>query len=222
MVLLNKFPVILTALTLLCLSPSSRADEDEWRFFDLEEQALAVSEGELAFLTEPPAQPVHRHENAITITEQSLRTGWVGLSQCHYHLDAVERAEVVFAEGRMRGLKLGQTQGIARAWVEGSSVQLQKVEKGATLCLAGESRALSAQGEGGYLLRNGPYMRRFLDGYYPMQVRMRVDWGTTGLVWEGVSPQPQPGFELRRQASSVLIETSFSGRLVTEISFRRR
>ncbi|MCU0934191.1 MAG: hypothetical protein MUE86_07100, partial [Thiobacillaceae bacterium] len=48
-----------------------------------------VNEGALRFLATPPARPVHHHQNKIVITRDSLSSGWVGLEQCHHHLDAV-------------------------------------------------------------------------------------------------------------------------------------
>jgi hypothetical protein len=46
------------------------------------------------------------------------------------------------------------------------------VEPGARLCLSAQTRALRNTGNGYFNLVNGPYMRKFLDGYYPMRVTL--------------------------------------------------
>ena len=62
---------------------------------ELEASTVGVNEGKLSFLAEPPPKAVHHHHNDIVIGPESLREGWVRLEQCHEHLDAVPRAEVV-------------------------------------------------------------------------------------------------------------------------------
>lgn len=213
---------ILTLLVLFCLPVSGQDEDEAWLEDDSEQRAREVNEGVLRFLPVPPAQPVHHYINRIRIHAGSLRDGWIGLEQCHEHLDAVPRAEVTFSPERIRKLRVLSAEGIGRAWVEGASVQLEAVAPGAGLCIAAESRALAALPGGRYLLRNGPYMRRFLDGYYPMHVSMQIELEVAGLEWEAVRPAPQPGFALSRRGRQVAIEAWFEGRLFTENYFRLR
>ena len=112
------------------------------------ESAAAVNEGPLRFLDTPPARPVHHHQNRIRIDGGSLSSGWVSLSQCHDHLDAVPRAQITFREGYVRDLKVDLSAGIEQAWVEGASVQLRNVAPGARLCLSAQTRALRNVGNG--------------------------------------------------------------------------
>ncbi|MGD8911541.1 MAG: hypothetical protein PVJ68_02195 [Candidatus Thiodiazotropha sp.] len=51
-----------------------------------------------------------------------------------------------------------------------------RTEAVAAICLQAETQSLHPTGQGGYQLRNGPYMRRFLDGYYPMLLTLQVDY----------------------------------------------
>ena len=211
---------ILTCCLLACLPWAAGAEEDAWWEQPTDsERALGVNSGSLRFLAEPPAGPVHHHDNAITITEASLKSGWIGLRQCHEHLDPVGRAQIVFGEGRIRGLAVRAHENIDRAWVEGSTVQLEGVRTDARLCIEAESRALHRDGEG-YLLKNGPYMRRFLDGYFPMHVTMTVVT-PEGVALESVRPPPQPGLELRRGDGTYHLEAWFEGRLVTRVRLKR-
>lgn len=212
---------LIVACWLAAYPPLAAADggrEDAWWQDDFEERALAVNEGELEFLAEPPGQPVHHHDNRLTVTAASLEDGWVGLDQCHRNLDPVRRAEVVFGEGRIRGLEVVSSERIGRAWVEGASVQLEDVRKGARLCLRAESRALHPTGDG-LVLQNGPYMRRFLDGYYPMHVTIRVELPPAVAVGR-IEPPAQPGLRIEQEGRRLHLDAWFEGRLVTRIHLR--
>jgi hypothetical protein len=186
------------------------------------ESADAVNEGPLHFLETPPAKPVHHHQNRIRIDSDSLASGWVGLSQCHDHLDAVPRAQITFREGFVRDLKIDIASGIERAWVEGASVQLQQVGPGARLCLSAQTRALRNAGRGAFHLVNGPYLRKFLDGYYPMRVTLEIDYPQQLLRLTGVSPPPQAGLAVVEGPGSIRLDALFEGELRTLIEFRQR
>lgn len=213
--LLPALFVIVTWSSSPCLAESS---EDDWWQSRPEEQAQRVSSGELEFLATPPEEPAHHHQNQITIGPDSLVDGWVALKQCHADLDAVSRSEILFREDRIRNLNITVAEGIARAEVQGPSVQLWNVERGARLCLTAESRALNLHGDD-YVLRNGPYMRRFLDGYYPMHLTLSVRWPTGLMRLGSVAPAPQPGLTVKSAPGRVEVDTWFSGRLTTELGF---
>ena len=189
---------------------------------DLElESADAVNEGQLHFLDAPPAKPVHHHQNRIRIDAASLDSGWVRLSQCHDHLDAVPRTQITFREGFVRDLRIDLAHGIDKAWVEGASVQLQAVARGARLCLSAQTRALRSAGPGTFHLVNGPYMRKFLDGYYPMRVTLEIEYPPHTLRPTRVYPAPQPGLAVAEQAGSIRLDAVFEGELRTRIEFER-
>lgn len=183
--------------------------------------ANSVNEGALHFLTAPPTRAPHHHQNRIRIDAASLETGWVQLTQCHDHLDAVPRAQITFREGHVRSLRVREATHIESAWVESASVQLAGVAPGARLCLDAETRALRDRGDGFFVLQNGPYLRRFLDGYYPMRVSLRVDYPAALLGVVDVSPPAQPGLTVDEHPGSVQLEALFEGALTTLIQFRR-
>ncbi|MCB1866066.1 MAG: alpha/beta hydrolase [Chromatiales bacterium] len=211
------------ALGLLLASPASPADlpaeADPFDWFEQIERARAVNEGELRFLDPAPPQPVHHHRNRMKIDPAALESGWVALEQCHEHLDAVPAAEVVYRAGGIRDLTIVATRNIGRAWVDGDSVQLEDVGHAALLCVAAISQALQRDGERGYLLANGPFMRRFLDGYYPMRVSLEVEFPPEQLAFRGVTPEPQPGLRVDQHLGHVSVDASFEGRLRTELRF---
>jgi hypothetical protein len=189
-------------------------------FFDLR-SANDVNEGTLNFLAEPPATPYHHHQNRISLTGESLASGWVRLEQCHDNLDKVARAQITFREGFVRDLKVERFSRIADAWIEGASVQLRNIERGARLCLSAQTRALRHNGNGYYNLLSGPYMRKFLDGYYPMRVSLAVDYPTEQLTLIDVSPAPQPGLKFEEAPGRVGLDALFEGELMIQIQFER-
>jgi hypothetical protein len=180
-----------------------------------------VNEGSLQFLEAAPAKPIHHHQNRIRIDDDSLRSGWVGLSQCHDHLDAVPRAQITFREGYVRDLKVDSASRIGHAWIEGASVQLSNIEPGARLCLSAQTRALRNAGNGYFNLRNGPYMRKFLDGYYPMRVTLEVDYPTQLLQLIDVEPTAQRGLTIDDRPGALRMDALFEGKLLMLIQFEK-
>lgn len=178
-----------------------------------------VNGGSLDFLEHRPRRPVHHHQNALAIHASSLRDGWVRLSQCHHNLDPVSRVEITFREGRVRDLTVRETRNIGSAVVDRANVRLENVQPGASLCLDAWTRALRQQEDGTYSLRSGPFMRKFLDGYYPMRVSMTIDYGDAGLDPVAVSPLAQDGFRVEQGAGELSFDAWFEGRLVTEVTF---
>lgn len=185
------------------------------------ESAEHVNEGSLQFLETAPAKPIHHHQNRIRIDGESLNNGWVGLTQCHDHLDAVPSAQITFREGFVRDLRVDSATHIEHAWIEGASVQLRNVEPGARLCLSAQTRALRSVGNGYFNLRNGPYMRKFLDGYYPMRVTLEIDYPTQLLQLLDVEPGAQPGLTIDDHPGILRMDALFEGELVMLIQFKR-
>jgi hypothetical protein len=185
------------------------------------ESAALVNEGNLHFLETAPTKPVHHHQNQIVIDRDSLDSGWVSLTQCHDHLDAVPLAQITFREGFIRNLKVDSAVRIEEAWIEGASVQLRNVEPGAKLCLSAQTRAFRDTGNGYYNLANGPYMRKFLDGYYPMQVTLEIRYPAELLNLIDVTPPAQPGFALDERPGFIRVDTLFEGELQTLIQFEK-
>ena len=180
------------------------------------------NEGTLVFLSRLPEKPVHHHQNHIVIAEESLRDGWVTLDQCHADLDPVGRSQIVFSRDRTRELSVTAAEGIGEVWVEGNTVQLRDTARGARLCIRARSRALARADDGSFILKNGPYLRRFLDGYYPMRVSMRVTLDAPRLQFAATTPPSQPGFRTWTDGNEVFFDAQFEGRLTTELRFIRR
>jgi len=190
-------------------------------FFDLR-SANDVNEGTLNFLADPPATLFHHHQNRIHLTADSLASGWVRLEQCHDNLDKVARAQITFREGFVRDLKVESRSHIEDAWIEGPSVQLRNVATGARLCLSAETRALRNGGSGFYMLHNGPYMRKFLDGYYPMRVSIDVAYPEALLALVDITPAAQSGLKVIEEPGAISVDAVFEGELRTLIQFQQK
>lgn len=208
------------ALLFALLTPSLASAQSDT---DLSmESAHNVNEGVLRFLATAPSKPIHHHHNQILIDQNSLSTGWVSLKQCHTNLDPVPRAQITFREGFVRDLRVDLSTQIEQAWIEGASVQLVNVEPGARLCLSAQTRAFRNTGNGYYNLTNGPYMRKFLDGYYPMRVTLAIDYPPQTLELIDIAPQAQPGFKIDTHKGAIRIDTVFEGEMQTLIQFEKR
>jgi hypothetical protein len=202
---------------LLSLCPAASGNDEDL----LLKSAAEVNEGPLHFLADPPDKPVHHHQNHIIIGIDSLDTGWVTLKQCHDNLDAVPRVQITFREGFVRDLRIDSSRGVAEAWVEGPSIQLRQIEPGSRLCLSAQTRALRDTGGGYFNLNNGPYMRKFLDGYYPMRVSLDVDYPPALLRLVDISPQITAGLALQESPGRIHMDALFEGELRTLIQFSR-
>ena len=150
---------------------------DDWSVIEdemaLEQRAREVNEGELQLLDRPPEAAAHYHQNRLMITEQSLSDGWVTMYQCHSDLDKVSAMQIVYEKDRIRNIKLLSTQNIGSARVEGHTVQMKDISAESSICISADKKALGYE-KGKYYLKLGPFMRRFLDGYYPMHVQLEV------------------------------------------------
>ena len=186
---------------------------------DDEARALAVNEGELEFLIRPPSKAVHYSRNILTIDKGSVKTGWVGLVQCHQNLDAVAASQIVYRYKRMRNLRVDSYEGIKRAWVEGSSVQMEDIERGAKLCIQADVGILYSHPDGSVILKNGPFHRKYFDGYYPMHVNLEIRYPADVLRYESVTPMAQPGFNVTQTNSALSVDAWFEGELRTEVRF---
>lgn len=211
--------MLLACLPLLC-SAMTAEEEAAWFESDAEQQALAVNEGELVFLAAAPERRILRTRNRLTLTADSLADGWVRLDQCQFNLDPVPALEIVYRYQAMRDLRIETFAGMERAWVEDGSVQMVNLGEDAELCISAGVQVLHALGAGRYEIRSGPFHRRFLDGYYPLQLDYRVIYPPELLRVEAVQPAAQPGFAVVQQPGALQIDTLFEGRLTIRVDLR--
>ena len=221
-------------LSLLCAllwryapgSPLARepSEEELERWFESDEQRYPVElrggDEQLVFIPPDPAQRIPFSQTHLGISSQSLQSGWVSVVQCHDGLDPVPDAEVVYRFRQMRKLRVTEASGIGQAWVEGQSVQLKDVRKGARLCTELEAKVLTQLQDGHYRMRYGPFQRRFLDSYFPLHVALKVQYPPGMLVFEQITPTPGKHYELVRKEDGLELDAWFKGQLTFELLFR--
>jgi len=183
---------LLLPLVLLMHHPAIAMDDPEaWLDQQDDNRTQLINEGSLKFHSGTPGHRVLQTRNWLTVAPESLQTGWVALHQCQRNLDPVEQ----------------------------NSIQMEQVQEGAEVCMEAEVQVLKSDGEGNYSLQSGPFHRRFLDGYYPVQLDYRIHWPADRLQLESVHPNRQEGFTIREQPGELSINTLFEGKLTIKIRF---
>ncbi len=149
------------------------AEEKAWLLDDSNLDAMTVSSEKLKW-TDKASKDNYWLKNSLKINSQSLKTGWLEFSQCHYQLDPVPKIEVSYNPKHTRNLKILSYQDIEKATALDNRVVLMNVKRGAQICIKGESQTLKLM-DNHFSLQRGPYMRKFLDGYYPMIVEESIE-----------------------------------------------
>jgi len=186
------------------------------RYFSTEH----VNEGELEFLSEPPQKPVLHSFNTLTVSQESIQSGWVLLEQCYKHLVPVPDAEVVYQYKAIRDLKITSKRNIENVLVKGQSVQLRNIRQNAELCVRARVRIFYKNPNGTFSLLNGPFHRKFLDGYYPYHVTLKIHYPSHLVTLIQTRPAAQLGFDVTESEDLILIDSYFEGVLNTEIIFQ--
>ncbi len=217
---------ILLGIAALCLVTTVSAAEptaEQLRWLESDELAppeFQVNTGELEFLATPPDKPVPHSDNTFWITPTTLEDGWLRLRQCHENLDPVPELEVTYQYKQMRDLKIVESKNIRYAEVVANTVQMTDLQRDNRLCVEAQIRVLYPE-NGHYKLVNGPYHRRFLDGYYPYHVTLRIHYPAEQLKPVSIKPEARPGMTIQRHTGKLSIEAWFEGRLMTEVIFSR-
>lgn len=219
--------IALAGMLLLMVSyplPAAEPSEEQLRWLESDELTppeFQINMGELEFLATPPDEPVPHSDNTFWIEPGTLQSGWLKLRQCHENLDPVPELEVTYQYRQMHDLKIVKKHNIGHAEVIANSVQMTDLQRGNRLCVEARIRVLYREGET-YKLINGPYHRRFLDGYYPYHVTLRIHYPVERLAPGAVQPAARPGLTIQRQTGKLTIEAWFEGRLMTEVIFHRQ
>jgi hypothetical protein len=204
------------------MKSSESEDWEKWFYDDnddSEARALAVNEGDLEFLSSPPDKPPHELHNKFIINSRSLKDGWIDLVQCHENLDKVGAAQILYHPRRTRSLQVLSSTGVEKTWVEKNSVQMSNITDNAKVCVSAEVHSLFPNFDGSYSMRNGPFHRRFLDGYYPMRVTMDVQLPEGELSFGAIQPVEQEGFSVEHNDQSMQVDALFVGELNIEVYF---
>ena len=213
--------LFLFAFPVLHAEPTPSADElEKWFMSDELTPPSQSSDSHLTFIPSPTDKPALHSINEITISPQSIKTGWVDLMQCYQHLDPVPDMEVVYNYKNMRKLRIIKSKNIEQAFVKEQTVQLENVLKNAQLCIRTEVKIFYKNKDGSYKLVNGPFHRQFLDSYFPFHLTLKINYPSTQLKFISSKPKPQFGFVVKQSDNTLLIDSYFTGKLYTEITFK--
>ena len=204
--------------------PMTAEELEEW--FNSDEVPVdplkLINEGNLVFLKQEPERKAHQAKHILTILPDSLHNGWVMLEQCHENLDVMPSAQVVFIGKRVRNLEIISSNHISKAWIRDDTIQLKNIARHARLCLRVETKALYKHANGQYSLRIGPYQRKFLDGYFPMNLQLTINYPEDILTFKHLTPKTQDGFSIEENIDSLKISALFEGRLNLDILFNEK
>lgn len=217
-IFIRKCPVFLLILLFFNNTHAFTEEELKWLESDNEEKSLAINEGELQFLTDEKKDILHS-DNVISIDASSIDTGWVSLKQCYRHLDKLPEVDITYQYRFMRQLVITSRKNIEKAIVNNQTISLENISDNAEICITAEVRVFYQNPDGSYSLVNGPYHRRFLDGYYPYHVSLQVNYPSQLLKLISTTPASQRGFLVKQQENRISVDTFFEGRLNTEIIF---
>lgn len=208
---MNPILILLAALCLFTWSTATRALE----FSDI------AQEGQLRFLTIHPDPGSYHYDSRVRISEDSFDSGIVSLQTCHRRLDPIRKIVIAFNPKRLVALEIVSAEGVGSVEVKGHHVEMTNVSRGASICIDLQSKALDRIDEETYRLQAGPLMRRYLDGYLPMQASLRFEWPKNSLRLKATNPGPQPGVRLLTAESAAELELIFAGRLLANIDLTK-
>jgi hypothetical protein len=185
------------------------------------ELADVALEGELRFLAARPDPGAYWYESKVQISEASLQTGVVQLTTCHHALDPNQKIVIAFNPERVRDITVVSAEGVGRSEVQGHLVELVDVKRGGSVCINLSSRALDRVDDRTWRLHAGPLMRRYLDGYLPMQARLAFRWPDGLLQLKTIQPGEQPGVRIAASPAGADLDLVFAGRMRATVDLER-
>ena len=188
-------------------------------------QALELSdvarEGELRFLSERPDPGAYHYASRVDIGPDSLASGVVQLTTCHHQLDPNAKIVIAFNPQRVQHIEVASTEGVERAQVQGHRVELTQVQRGGSACINLTSKVLERVDDTTWRLHAGPLMRRYLDGYLPMQASLAFHWPDGLLQLRSTAPSAQPGVVVHSSRSGAALDLVFAGRMTATLDLVR-
>jgi hypothetical protein len=181
-----------------------------------------AQEGQLRFLAVHPDPNAYHYTSRVKITAESLESGVVQLTTCHHQLDPIRKIVIAFNPNRLRDLQIRSANGMSGVEVKGHHVVMTDVTRGANICIDLQSKALDRIDDTTYRLQAGPLMRRYFDGYLPMQARLKFEWPADRMALKQTNPAPQPGVRLVQDSDTVELDITFAGRLLANIDLTLR
>ena len=173
--IMNMHRYILT-IALLASNQLFASERDELFESFFEQDSDDVNEGELRFIPAITDRRVLTTEVKLDISADSLQTGMVDMQQCYSQLVPAAELDIVYQFPDFEALRVASAGNTGTAVISGQTVQLQDIDDGARLCVSARVKVLEQVTQESYLVRYGPWFRRYLDGCYPYHVILRASY----------------------------------------------
>lgn len=196
------------------------AEEERWLNSDDDTDVSHINEGNLRFITTPVKENILHSVNRINISKESIDNGWVSLQQCYFNLDKINKVTISYQYRFIKNLKLTSLKNIKSGVIHKQNIELIDVKENAELCMKADVRIFYQNPDLSYSLVNGPYHRRFLDGFYPYHLSLFINYPENLLTFLKSKPQQQKGFSVTHQDNKLIIDSIFEGILNTELIFK--
>ena len=188
-------------------------------FGDDLEKLLNIADDNFRPIERPLDRPPFIHQKVITVTVDSLTSGWVANYQCHRHFSNTSSLDIAFPPDDIRRVQIQEANDIGAVRVHSNTIQLKDVTQTSSLCFDSENRVLRRESDNIYRLTAGPFYYRFLDGYFPIQVDLKVGYPLSFLKVLRITPDARAGIEVAESEGEVQVISLFEGKLWIEIVF---
>lgn len=213
----------LILLLLISFNVSAFTDEEErWLNAIDDVDTTEKHEAKLKFITPHKSTHILHSINTLTISKKSINSGWVNLHQCYQYLDQLPEVDITYYYQSIKNLKITSKSNIDSATLNKQNVELKNIKDNAEICVNAEVRIFYQNQDQSFSLVNGPYHRRFLDGFYPYHVSLHINYPESLLMFRSSHPKQQDGFSVRHEDNMIFVDTYFEGILNTEVKFELR
>ncbi len=203
--MLRPAVAVILAAGLAVMPPGAAADDVLERLSDIADEHFLPIDRTLD-------RPPFFHAKVLTVTQDSLASGWVRNHQCHRHFSVTPSLEIVFPSGKIRNIAITNSSNVGDISVRGHTIQLEDVNAQSALCFDSEIQVLQRESDGTYRITAGPFYYRFLDGYFPMEVDLKLRYPSSLLEVSRVNPDKR-GVEVTRTDGEVRLWSRFEGTL---------
>jgi hypothetical protein len=181
-----------------------------------------INEGTLTFLHTKPKIDPHQARHTVHVNKNSLKDGWVSLEQCYSGLEVLPAAQILYTKRPIRNLKITKHENIDHVWIEGRSVQMTNLRPNARICTSISIQALKTLGKGRFELRTGPYRRKFLDGYFPIHLVLKIKHDPSLTILSYSPCDNKACNQLSLKGNTATYEALFEGKLTFRLVFQQK
>lgn len=191
---------------------------EKWFNSDDELPTNKVNEGNLKFINNIDSENIFRSTINISIDQESIEQGWTTLSQCYSNLDPISLTAIVFRKKFIKNIEVISSENIRSTKISGPKVILNDVSQNAKICIKLSSRNFYQNEDKSFSLVNGPYHRKFFDGYFPYHLTLNIQYDPN-LKYHYSVPKKQNGFSVKQKPHALKVSALFEGKLNTEFRF---